>query len=111
MFLRVPGSRQPWIMTEQNHYWPCRSKARFRGAVMNPIIFAMRHPITVMVAIVAVVLGAGLAVFRMPLDIFQDLNTPVIYVAQPYGGVDPPPQGGLPSPYYKYLLRYSTAPH
>jgi multidrug efflux pump subunit AcrB len=53
---------------------------------MNPIIFAMRHPITMMVGIAAVVLGAALAVFRMPIDIFPDLNTPVIYVAQPYGG-------------------------
>src|SRR5438874_2529985 len=53
---------------------------------MNPIVFAMRHPITVLVAIVAVVLGAVLAVFRMPIDIFPDLNTPIIYVAPPYGG-------------------------
>ena len=37
---------------------------------MNPIIFAMRHPITMMVAIVAIVLGAVLAVFRMPIDIW-----------------------------------------
>ena len=47
---------------------------------MNPIIFALRHPYTVMVAIVAVVLASGLAVARMPVDIFPDLNQPVIYV-------------------------------
>ncbi len=75
---------------------------------MNPIIFAMRHPITVMVAIVAVVLGAGLAVFRMPIDIFPDLNTPVIYVAQPYGGMDPQQMEGFLTNYYEYHFLYIT---
>src|SRR5437667_9128330 len=75
---------------------------------MNPIIFAMRHPITVMVAIVAVVLGAVLAVFRMPVDIFPDLNTPVIYVAQPYGGMDPQQMEGFLTNYYEYHFLYIT---
>src|SRR5437868_3077274 len=75
---------------------------------MNPILFAMRHPITVMVAIVAVVLGAGLAVFRMPVDIFPDLNTPVIYVAQPYGGMDPQQMEGFLTNYYEYHFLYIT---
>src|SRR5207247_921341 len=75
---------------------------------MNPIIFAMRHPITVMVAIVAVVLGAVLAVFRMPVDIFPDLNTPVIYVAQPYGGLDPQQMEGFLTNYYEYHFLYIT---
>ena len=75
---------------------------------MNPIIFAMRHPITMMVAIVAVVLGAVLAVFRMPVDIFPDLNTPVIYVAQPYGGLDPQQMEGFLTNYYEYHFLYIT---
>ena len=75
---------------------------------MNPIIFAMRHPITMMVAIVAVVLGAVLAVFRMPVDIFPDLNTPVIYVAQPYGGMDPEQMEGFLTNYYEYHFLYIT---
>jgi multidrug efflux pump subunit AcrB len=75
---------------------------------MNPIIFAMRHPITMMVAIVAVVLGAVLAVFRMPIDIFPDLNTPVIYVAQPYGGLDPQQMEGFITNYYEYHFLYIT---
>ena len=56
---------------------------------MNPITFAMRRPFTVMVLVVAVVLGSVLAVTRMAIDIFPNLNLPVIYVAQPYGGMDP----------------------
>src|SRR5207244_5623034 len=75
---------------------------------MNPIVFALRHPYTVMVAIVAVVLGAVLAVFRMPVDIFPDLNTPVIYVAQPYGGMDPQQMEGFLTNYYEYHFLYIT---
>jgi multidrug efflux pump subunit AcrB len=75
---------------------------------MNPIVFAMRHPITVLVAIVAVVLGAALAVFRMPIDIFPDLNTPIIYVAQPYGGMDPQQMEGFLTNYYEYHFLYIT---
>src|SRR5437870_2825255 len=75
---------------------------------MNPIVFAMRHPITMMVGIVGVVLGAVLAVVRMPIDIFPDLNTPVIYVAQPYGGMDPQQMEGFLTNYYEYHFLYIT---
>src|SRR5258708_6233943 len=71
---------------------------------MNPIVFALRHPITMMVAIVAVVLGAVLAVFRTPVDIFPDLNTPVIYLAQPYGGLDPQQMERFLTNYYEHPL-------
>ena len=56
---------------------------------MNPIVFALNRPYTVMVAIIGLVLGSILAVFRMPIDIFPNLNLPVIYVIQAYGGMDP----------------------
>src|SRR6516164_6877386 len=79
-----------------------------QGAAMNPIIFAMRHPITMMVGIVAVVLGAVLAIVRMPIDIFPDLNTPIIYVAQPYGGMDPQQMEGFLTNYYEYHFLYIT---
>src|SRR5215469_18018063 len=75
---------------------------------MNPIVFAMRHPITVMVAMVAVVLGAILAAIRMPIDIFPDLNVPIIYVAQPYGGMDPQQMEGFLTNYYEYHFLYIT---
>ena len=75
---------------------------------MNPIIFAMRHPITMMVGVVAVVLGAVLAVVRMPIDIFPDLNTPIIFVAQPYGGMDPQQMEGFLTNYYEYHFLYIT---
>src|SRR5262245_66017178 len=75
---------------------------------MNPIIFAMRHPITMMVGVAAIILGAVLAVVRMPIDIFPDLNTPVIYVAQPYGGMDPEQMEGFLTNYYEYHFLYIT---
>src|SRR5436190_6565394 len=71
---------------------------------MNPIVFALRHPYTVMVAVVAVVLGSALAIARMKIDIFPSLNLPVIYVAQPYGGLDPAQMEGLITNYIRISL-------
>jgi multidrug efflux pump subunit AcrB len=79
-----------------------------QGTAMNPIVFAMKHPITMMVGIIAVALGAVLAAFRMPIDIFPDLNTPIIYVAQPYGGMDPQQMEGFLTNYYEYHFLYIT---
>ena len=78
---------------------------------MNPIVFALRHPITVMVAVAALVVGSVLAVQRMKIDIFPDLNLPVIYVAQPYGGMDPAQMEGLLTNYYEYHFLYITGIH
>src|SRR5438132_11715756 len=78
---------------------------------LNPIVFALRHPITVMVAILAIVLGSGLAVWRMKVDIFPSLNLPVIYVAQPYGGMDPAQMEGLITNYYEYHFLYISGIH
>src|SRR4051794_14767005 len=78
---------------------------------MNPIVFALRRPYTVMVAVVAIVLGAGLAALRMKVDIFPALNLPVIYVAQPYGGMDPAQMEGLLTNYYEYHFLYIAGIH
>src|SRR5919202_1480480 len=72
---------------------------------MNLVSAAMRRPITVLVA---VVLGAGLAVQRMRVDILPDLGGPVIYVAQPYGGLDPAQMEGFVTSYYEYHFLYIT---
>jgi multidrug efflux pump subunit AcrB len=78
---------------------------------MNPIVFALRRPLTVMVTVVAVALGSALAVYRMPIDIFPNLNLPVIYVAQPYGGMDPAQMEGLLTNYYEYHFLYINGIH
>jgi multidrug efflux pump subunit AcrB len=73
---------------------------------MNPIVFALRHPVTVMVGIVAVVIGSAFAYTRMKIDVFPNLNLPVIYVSQPYGGMDATQMEGLLANYYETTFFY-----
>jgi multidrug efflux pump subunit AcrB len=84
---------------------------------MNLVSFALRRPITVIVAMVAIAVGCALAVapvwpftlFRqMPVDVFPRLNLPVIYVCQPYGGMDPAQMEGYLAYYYEYHFLYIT---
>jgi len=67
---------------------------------------ALRRPITILVAVIAVALAAFFAVSRMRADIFPDLNLPVIYVAQPYGGMSPAQMEGYITYYYEYHFLY-----
>src|SRR3989454_2983062 len=67
---------------------------------------ALRRPITVLVAVIAVALTADFAGSRMRIDIFPDLNLPVIYVAQPYGGMSPAQMEGYLVYYYEYAFLY-----
>jgi multidrug efflux pump subunit AcrB len=67
---------------------------------------ALRRPITILVAVIAVALTAFFAVSRMRADIFPDLNLPVIYVAQPYGGMSPAQMEGYITYYYEYHFLY-----
>ena len=56
---------------------------------MNPIVFALRHPITMMMIVVALIGGGSLALTKMRVDIFPPLNLPRIYVYLQYGGMSP----------------------
>jgi multidrug efflux pump subunit AcrB len=67
---------------------------------------ALRRPITVMVAVIGIALCSVLALTRMPIDIFPNLNLPVIYVAQPYGGMSPAQMEGYLTYYYEYNFLY-----
>ena len=62
---------------------------------MNPIVFAMRHPITMMMLVVALLGGGTLALTKMKVDIFPPLNMPRIYVYLQYGGMSPSQMEGL----------------
>jgi multidrug efflux pump subunit AcrB len=62
---------------------------------MNPVAFAMRHPITTLMLVVALVGGGALAVDRMRIDIFPPINQPQIFVFLNYGGYDPGQIEGL----------------
>ena len=96
---------------------------------MSPITFALRRPWTVMVAVLAVMMACAVALrpkaldrallgwgIELPLqtmkvDIFPALNLPVIYVCQPYGGMDPAQMEGLLTNYYEYHFLYISNIH
>jgi multidrug efflux pump subunit AcrB len=75
---------------------------------MNLVRMALRRPLTVVVLMVAMFFGALLAVKQMPRDIFPTLGIPTIYVAQPYGGMDPAQMEGYLTYYYEYHFLYIT---
>lgn len=68
--------------------------------------FALRHPWTIIVIVVAVLLGAWQAKEKMARDVFPTLGIPTIYVAQPYGGMDPLQMEGYLTYYYEYHFLY-----
>lgn len=73
---------------------------------MRLVRFALRHPVSIAVAVLAVMLGAWLAIGRMKIDIFPNVGAPAIYIAQPYGGLDPAQMEGFATYYYEYHLLY-----
>jgi multidrug efflux pump subunit AcrB len=73
---------------------------------MNLPSLALRRPFTVVVLVVAVALAAGLALQRMSRDLFPPLGVPTIYVAQPYGGMDPAQMEGYLTYRYEYHFLY-----
>jgi multidrug efflux pump subunit AcrB len=61
---------------------------------------------TVLVLVIAVCLAGFLGIQRMSRDIFPPLGIPTIYVAQPYGGMDPAQVEGYLTYYYEYHFLY-----
>ncbi len=95
---------------------------------MNPVRLALRRPFTVLVALIAIAAGSCLAVGRsvceqiglpwpaglpkgMEVDVFPSLNLPVIYVCQPYSGMDPAQMEGYLTNYYEYHFLYISGIH
>jgi multidrug efflux pump subunit AcrB len=67
-----------------------------RGTLaMNPIHFALRHPITMMMLVVALIAGGGLAAYQMRIDVFPPFDLPQIYVIQNFNGMSPAQMEGL----------------
>ena len=68
-------------------------------------IVSMKHPITVIVSIISIMMAAIFAVSSMKQDIFPDLNMPVIYVVQGFGGMAPDQmEGYIVSAYEVHFL-------
>jgi len=72
------------------------------------VFTAMRRPVTVLVAVLALALTSVMAIRQMKVDIFPKLGAPAIYVAQPYGGMDPSQMEGYLTYYYEYHFLYIT---
>ncbi|HEV3163393.1 MAG TPA: efflux RND transporter permease subunit [Isosphaeraceae bacterium] len=73
---------------------------------MNPIVFAMRHPVTTLMLVVALISGGTLALNRMRVDIFPSLNTPRIYVFLQFGGMSPGQMEGLIVNQFELMFQY-----
>src|SRR5205807_10470833 len=72
------------------------------------VLTAMRRPVTILVAVLAVALTSIMAIQQMKVDIFPKLGAPAIFVAQPYGGMDPSQMEGYLTYYYEYHFLYIT---
>ncbi len=73
---------------------------------MRLVLFALRRPVTILVAVLAIVLSSWLASRRIAVDIFPEIGQPAIFVAQPYGGMDPSQMEGYLTYYYEYHFLY-----
>jgi multidrug efflux pump subunit AcrB len=62
---------------------------------MNPSVFAMRHPVTTLMVVVALISAGGLAFEQMQVDIFPSLHVPKIYVFLDYIGMSPDQMEGF----------------
>jgi len=67
---------------------------------------ALRRPIATLIVVIGIALCSVLALTRMRIDIFPNLKFPVIYVAQPYGGMSPAQMEGYLVYYYEYHFLY-----
>lgn len=71
----------------------------------NLIRFALRKPISIMVAVMAIVFFSVIAVKNINVDIFPEVESPAIYIAMPYGGLSPEYMDGfMANEFQKVLL-------
>ncbi|RNL54601.1 efflux RND transporter permease subunit [Pedobacter jejuensis] len=75
---------------------------------MKLIISALRHPITVLVAVLGIAFFSYISIRNSKIDIFPTLGLPTVYVAQPYGGLSPEQMEGFVTSYYEYHFLYIT---
>jgi multidrug efflux pump subunit AcrB len=75
---------------------------------MRLVLAALSRPLTVIVALIAIIAGFLMAIGRMRMDIFPEVGNPVVYVAQPYGGMTPAQMEGFLTYYYEYHFLYIT---
>jgi CzcA family heavy metal efflux pump len=75
---------------------------------MNLLKRALQKPVTIIVAVLAILFFSVMAIRQMKIDIFPQLGLPTVYVAQPYGGLSPEQMEGFVTSYYEYHFLYVT---
>ncbi|TDE01751.1 efflux RND transporter permease subunit [Flavobacterium hiemivividum] len=72
---------------------------------MNLIRFALRRPISVIVAVIAIVFLSITSIKKINVDIFPEVELPAMYIAMPYGGLSPAYMDGfMANEFQKVLL-------
>src|SRR5258707_5839636 len=62
---------------------------------MRLVSASLKRPVTILVMVSAVFFSSFFAIKTIPIDIFPQLNLPVIYVIEPYGGMTPQQMEGF----------------
>ncbi len=70
------------------------------------IRLALRRPVSVMVAVIAILFFSILSIRTIPVDIFPNLDLPTIYIVQPYGGMAPDQMDGFIATRYQDHFLY-----
>jgi multidrug efflux pump subunit AcrB len=73
---------------------------------MRLVIAALTRPLSVIVLVITFALCSILAIQRMRVDIFPTVGEKAIYVAQPFGGMDPQQMEGFLNYYFEYHFLY-----
>lgn len=71
---------------------------------MNIIRFALRKPIAIIVAVLALLYFSVMAIQKIKVDIFPQVEAPAIYIAMPYGGLSPAYMDGFMSNEFQKVL-------
>lgn len=72
---------------------------------MNLIRFALRKPISIMVAVLMIAFFSYNTIKKINVDIFPEVELPAIYIAMPYGGLSPAYMDGfMANEFQKVLL-------
>ncbi|HSP40123.1 MAG TPA: efflux RND transporter permease subunit, partial [Gillisia sp.] len=72
---------------------------------MNLIRFALRKPIAIMVAVLAISIFSFSTIKNINVDIFPEVELPAMYIAMPYGGLSPAYMDGfMANEFQKVLL-------
>lgn len=69
---------------------------------------ALKRPVTIVVLFLGILLFSGMAIRKIPVDIFPKLNLPTIYVIESYGGMSPQQMEGYFATRFQDRFLYVT---